>query len=227
YRIDRLNSKTGACEFVNASGLKAFTFMGYCLLVQSEMLQASLRGPSVTKELNDIDYLIYSMREGLHRGRPQVFLGYIYSPGHTPLVFDKTDVEASEKYREFYRKASKEAAAYLNEIVTFIANEDPEAIVYVFGDHGPMVSRSDVFEEDGATIVQDRFGVYGGVYPPDRCSDFFDEPYNNQFMTVIQGAHMIIKCLSDGKSAFVKMDDYRLPNSIPKEYNRYENYLYE
>ncbi len=238
YWIDRLGSKTGACEFISTSGLKAFTFMGYCSLVKSNMFISAFRGQIIDSNISDIDFLINKMRAGLQRDAPQIFVGYVYSPGHTVGDFDRKDTEVADKYRQYYFKRSKKTAAYLNNIVTFIANEDPEAIVYVFGDHGPGISRKDTFKENGVIFVQDRFGVYGGIHPRDRCAESFSTPYNKNFMTVLQGAHMIIKCLSGGKYAFITLEDYRLPESriledyrLPESkttsHNRYEDYLYE
>ncbi len=227
YWIDRLGSKTGACDFISTSGLKAFTFMGYCSLVKSNMFISAFRGQAIDSNLNDIDFLINKMRAGLQRDAPQIFVGYVFSPGHTRLYFDREDTEDVDKYRHSYFKKSKKTATYLNKIVAFIANEDPEAIVYVFGDHGWLVSSKDPFKENDVSFVQDRFGVYGGIHPRDRCAESFAMPYNKDFMTVLQGAHMIIKCLSGGKNAFITLEDYRLPEFETKAHNRYEDYLYE
>lgn len=74
--------------------------------------------------------------------------------------------------------------------------------------------------------MQGRIGVYGGIHPPDRCAESFATPYNPDFMTILQGAHMIIRCLSGGKNAFLTPEDYRLPISNPKDPIRYEDYRY-
>jgi len=45
-------------------------------------------------------------------------------------------------------------------------------------------------------------------------------------MTISQGGHMIIRCLTGGENAFVEQDIYRLPSRETKKEN-YEAYLYE
>ena len=43
----------------------------------------------------------------------------------------------------------------------------------------------------------------------------------------MQGMHMIIRCLSGGENAFIKLEDYRLQAKEIKGLDDYENYLYE
>jgi len=48
------------------------------------------------------------------------------------------------------------------------------------------------------------------------------------YMTVSQGALMIIRCLSGGEDAYIKKRAYRLPDEfITGGKDRYESYLYE
>jgi hypothetical protein len=112
-------------------------------------------------------------------------------------------------------------------LVSFVDRYDPEAIVYVFGDHGPWISRQDSIEENEVFFVQDRFGVYGGIHPAERCNDALTAANDQGFMTVLQGAHMIISCLSGGEDAFLVKEDYLLPDPVNVEYKRYDKYIYE
>jgi hypothetical protein len=154
-------------------------------------------------------------------------LAYIFSPGHTPLTFDYNHNHNLDAYRVFYERKSKETALYIKKIVGFLKENDPEGILYVFGDHGPWLSRRTKFEDDSTFYIQDRYAVYGGIYPSDRCKDTFAKPYTDDFMTVAQGAHMLLKCLSGGEDAFHILEDYKLPDSRDKLENRYESFRYE
>lgn len=46
-------------------------------------------------------------------------------------------------------------------------------------------------------------------------------------MKISKDVHVIIKCLSREKNAFITPEEYHLPGFETKETNRYENYLYE
>lgn len=227
YLVGEIDLRRGVCEFIDTQGVSVLTFMGYCSLASSKMFTLILKKIGVFSQLHMIDYLIDNMRSGLQRDTPQLLVTYIPSPGHTGKLFDKKDKKALEKYKQDYLRRSESTARYLRKITSFLAKEDPEAIVYVFGDHGPYISRSETFEDDRRFYIQDKFGVYGGIYPRDRCAESFDKPYNEDYMTVSQGAHMIIRCLSGGESAFIKLEDYRLPKFESQVDNRYEDYLYE
>jgi hypothetical protein len=223
--------KMGICEFIAPYGLMAPTFMGYCAIVKSNKFIWGLRviGRAPTsQQASQVNALINLMRGGLKKRNPHFVLAYLFSPGHTESSFDMLDDQSLNEYRQAYLAASKITATHLDKIVSFISNEDPEAIVYIFGDHGAWMSRRDSIENNATFFVQDRFGVYAGVYPPDRCAESFTAPYNKDFVTVVQGAHMIIRCLTGGENAFINLEDYYLPilNSDKDQY-RYVDYLYE
>jgi len=229
YLVNRSIFNNAVCQFLRVNGLRAPTLMGYCRLLRSVKVRTTLMKLGfVDKEKGDIDFLIDSMRAGLQNDIPQILVAYIWSPGHTiTATFDRKADGVFDKYKQKYFKNSKATASHLNKIVTFISREDPEAVVYVFGDHGPYISRRDTFEEDSTFFVQDRFGVYGGIHPRGRCAKPFSKPYNKDFMTVTQGAHMIIRCLSGGKDAFLTLEDYYIPGLETKIHNHYQDYLYE
>lgn len=229
YKIDGRSLRDGGCEFVDTWGLRAPTFMGYCYFVQSEKLWTYLQswGVTTSPDIDPSDFIIGNARDRLKKGVPQFFLGYIFSPGHTNQKGYKNSAEELKEFKKNYLKHSKNTAYHLNKILSFLAKEDPNAIVYLFGDHGPILTRGGTFESDPDFYIQDRYGVYGGIYPPDRCANSFSKPYNKEFMTILQGAHMIVRCLSGGKNAFIKQTDYRLPEIENKDNIRYEDYLYE
>lgn len=121
----------------------------------------------------------------------------------------------------------------MTNILDFLQSEDPEAILYVFGDHGPFVNRRLQEENSSKFFVQGGYGVFGGVYPRNRCTSSFAKPYTDGYTTISQGALMIIRCLSDGQEPVV--NDIHYPVGIPdriwgskdKQKYNYEDYLYE
>ena len=58
----------------------------------------------------------------------------------------------------------------MRQIIDHVKNNDPEAILFVFGDHGAFQSSRLKFEDDPTFFVLDRYAILGGVYPPDRCA---------------------------------------------------------
>jgi hypothetical protein len=228
YRVNRWDLRAGACRFIQTGGIKAITLAGYCYLLDRSILQRAFMKAEGTLEQNEVDFLLQYMREGLRRDAPQLFVSYIYSPGHTWFGFDFSDASKVMKFQNYYQEASKTTAEYLEKITRFTLEEDPRAIVYIFGDHGPHMARRASLEEDPVFLVQDSLAVYGGIHPPDRCAETFDNPYNTNFMTVSQGALMIIRCLSGGEDAYIKKREYRLPDDfVTGGKDRYEDYIYE
>ena len=217
----------GVCEFLNGD-FRNFVFLGYCQLRATKSFTSLLKRLNLSNDLNEIEFLLAKLRSGLDQGKPQMFLGYIFSPEHTPKSFRWRKSETVDKYRRTYLRNSRTTAEYFEQLITFISREDPSAILYVFGDHGAFVSRgARMKDNDRALHVQGRFGVYGGIYPPDRCSESLSEAYTENFTTVMQGAHMIVRCLADGKDAFIAPINYRLGHFGTKFLHRYEDYLYE
>ena len=215
----------GICEFLNN---KSVTFFGYCTIIESELFKSLMNriglGSMLSIDVNPVKYLIENMRKGLKAKTPQIFLSYIWSPGHVP-GHEPGGLDL-ESYKKSYLERSKETASYIQQLVDFVSSEDPNAILYVFGDHGVWLSKFMKFEENKTFFVQDRFAIYGGIFPSNRCLNSFSKPYTDEFMTISQGGHMIIRCLTGGENAFVEQDIYRLPSRETKKEN-YEAYLYE
>ena len=217
----------GVCEVLNED-FKYLTFLGYCQLRTTKLFTSLLKRLNLSNDLNEIDFLLANLRSGLDEGKPQMFLGYVFSPKHTPNAFDWQKTKHVREYRRTYLRNSSTTAEYFEQLITFISREDPSAILYVFGDHGAFVPRSkEARNNDSSRHIQGRYGVYGGIYPPDRCSESLSEPYTENFTTVMQGAHMIIRCLADGEDAFIAPINYRLGHFGTKSFHRYEDYLYE
>ena len=215
YFTDRSD---GVCEFLNED-FKYLTFLGYCQLRATKLFTSLLKRLNLSNDPNEIEFLLAKLRSGLDEGKPQMFLGYIFSPGHTPKSFHWQKPETVDKYRRTYLRNSSTTALYLEQLISFISREDPSAVLYVFGDHGAFTSRgAKMKDNDGILHFQGRSGVYGGIYPPDRCSKFLSESYAENFTTVMQRAHMIIRCLTDGEDAFIAPINYQ---------RRYEDFLYE
>ena len=162
--------------------------------------------------------------------RPQFLIAHLLMPGHTSPYFRYDDQDHLDQFKSFYTRESNSAARYLEDIVAHLKHHDPNAILLVYGDHGPLVSQGMGFDEAPEMVVQDRFGVLGGVYPRDRCSTYFDTAEEQGYLTVLDAVHAILGCLSGGQSVLVRPRENRLGGfgGVPLNSGyTYEDFLYE
>ena len=206
------------CNLLDA-GIRDFSFWGYCRLVGkgiSRSRASALSAERITKVNAD--------------DKPQFVMAHLYAPGHTSKSFRYDDAEQLEAFRRGYINGSEGAARYLDLIVRHLEENDPGAILLVFGDHGPFLSQGLQFEDDPEFVFQDRYGIPGGVYPRDTCARWFDEASSQGYMTTLDAVHALLRCLSGGESPLIKPRKYAQPGYGPipghnKPY--YEDFLYE
>jgi len=137
-------------------------------------------------------------------------LASIYTLGHTGKDFSIEDNNAVSQYREYYLRNSLRAGEIIEEIFDMIKIRDSDAIVYIFGDHGPYRSRGNAsrrFEADPQFFVHDRFAVLGGIFPKGRCATYVRERDKKPFSTSIHGAEAIFKCFTGGSYKNKEQDD--------------------
>ncbi len=212
------HSEGGVCNLLD-SAVRPIAFWGYCAFLREA------RHPSPA------EYTGYLERSTANE-RPQFLMAHVIALGHTypGYRYDDQARRSTEirRYTQSLRNGS--AARYLEAILEHLKNNDPEAILYVYGDHGPWLSRGVSFEDDPTFVVQDRLGILGGVYPPDACATYFDETLSKGYMTALDGVHAILRCLSGGQSALKTPREPTLlaREVIPRGSTRsYKEFLYE
>ena len=154
-------------------------------------------------------------------------IAHLNLPGHTSQRFRYDNSGDKEIFVEQYREASNGAAVFLGQIIEHVRSNDPTAILFVFGDHGMYVSRGVELEEDPAFVLQDRFGILGGVYPQDRCEEYFDEAESKGYMTMLDAVHAILGCLSGGQTALLEPRRDRFLEGLEEHDYHYQEFLYE
>ena len=161
--------------------------------------------------------------------RPQFVMAHLDTPGHVDRSFRYDNVEQVEKFRAQYLWASEEAARSLELIIRSLEENDPDGILLVYGDHGPFLSQGLKFEDNPEFVVQDNYGVLGGVYPPGTCAAWFNEGSAQGYMTILDAVHTILRCLSGGESAIEPRKNTRRGyGPIPWDANlAYKDFLYE
>jgi hypothetical protein len=168
--------------------------------------------------------LLLSTIDGISQRQqgPQFFFGHAPPLGHTSMDF-RQGPGPTTKFARAYATMSQRAADNLQRLVALIRNQDPTALLFVFGDHGIWLSRGQDMASDPTFFVQDRYAVLAGVYPADRCASTFAQVESVGFTTTTEIARLIIRCLADGADPFTKHYDYSR-NSDGIEYPRF---LYE
>ena len=142
-------------------------------------------------------------------GEPQFTMAHLYAPGHVGPSYRHGSEADLERFRTQYLRGIESAADSLDLIVRHVEREDPGAILLVYGDHGMYVSEGVEFDGDPEFFVQDRYGVLGGVFPPDACAPWFDRAAAPGWMTLLDAVHAVLSCLSsDGKGALVEPRTY-------------------
>lgn len=182
------------CDFLD-SRIRGLAFWGHCAWQGDGWEQTLLR-----RSLSVDQILKLSGREG-----PQFGMMHIFTPSHTGKGFRYDDPAQLEAMRAAYLRGSNLAAGYLQRIVRHLRQNDPNGILLVYGEHGPLLSRQAWGrwrEDDLEFVVQDSYGILGGVYPPDACAAYFDEPVAQGQMFILDAVHALLACLS-GESALI------------------------
>ena len=176
--------------------VRALSFWGYCLRIDLE--ERSWNDLSVERTAAPIMKVDVS-------GGPQFVMAHLNYPGHVGRSFQRGNASSFETYRSAYLRRSNFAAGILDAIVRHLEENDPGAILLVYGDHGTQVARGLKFRDNPTLVVQANYGVLGGVYPREACAAWFDEAEAAQnHMTVLDAVHALLRCLSGGESALAQ-----------------------
>ena len=203
------------CNLLDDS-IRILSFWGYC-----RWFGGSRRSYEPTVE---------AIKKASANDGPQFVMAHLYLPGHVDNSFRHGNVEQFEAYKRFNIKRSETAARYLDAIIRHLEDNDPDAILLVYGDHGMFLSKGLKFEDDPTFVFQDNYGVLGAVYPRGACAVRFDEASAKGWMTTLDAVHAILRCLSGGESALVEPRKSRSPKygPIPRNIDLdHKEFLYE
>ncbi len=205
------------CNLLDA-GIRDLAFWGYCRFFDRSRKGGNmLTAEQITK---------VSANDG-----PQFVIAHLSVPNHVHTrLFQYDNAAHLEEYKANYIKRSKIAAGYLERIIRHLEEDDPNAILFVYGDHGPLMSNRHKFEENPEFVFQDHYGILGGVYPSDTCAAELDEASAQGYMTILDAVHAILRCLSGDESALIQPRKYTQPGHGPIPSNpkpEYKEFLYE
>lgn len=215
-------------SFSMCASLRVYTslyagFFGYCPLTD-KLLAAGVYFA---------DFYIYDFAIKSAGGEPQFFFARVKSADHVPPDYRRTPEHfASFRNRyDLFKDLTKDAAG---RIARHVRKNDPDALMFFFGDHGPSLASEWHYKEwqemttmsDRQFYARDRSGVYAAVWPADACRDYF-QPAPGGFFTTAMIARQIVRCLADGDDPANETITYPLRPEKGKEPDSYGDYLYE
>ena len=217
YTVQR---RGALCSLLD-EGVRPLAFWGYCWGWEPDPWHEQER-------VSAGDFMVQKL-SGVNRARPQFVIANLWLPGHTSARFDYENRADREAFVEGYEKNFNRAATYLKQLIDHLRANDPNAILFVFGDHGALLSNGMDLEDDPAFFLQDRFGILGGMYPRDRCAPELDEAESKGYMTSLDVVHAILACLSGGQSPLIEPRRDRFWGSgMPENHSYdYKEFLYE
>jgi len=220
-----IGSDRSLCRSLDPS-ISSLAFWGYCNLAAVD--PADWYQSQHDEQLESV--LLAADRHG-----PQFVFSYFKLPEHTAPGFDYSDSQQRADYASRYVQRSNRAAVLIARLLDTLRTKDPEAMLFVFGDHGPRLTYNMDFEDDSDLYVKDSLGVLGGIWPPDACEPWFDETLAEPYLTILDAVHTILRCLSGGSEALAEpladpagrvMRDYHgIPNDDPER--TLADYLYD
>ncbi|MDX8385317.1 MAG: sulfatase-like hydrolase/transferase [Gallionella sp.] len=207
------------CEFIDSKE-RNIVFFGYCSLQNMKYWKKD------NKKKGGLEFLITSFEQQLSNDEPQFFLAYVYSPGHTKRDYRTYNQQDLAEFRQQYLERSKSTTNYLKRIIEFIDSSDEQSILVVIGDHGPYLSRTIEYSDNPKFYIQDRFGIYGGIYPKEKCAEYFNEADAMGYSTPVIVLDHLVRCLSGGELPFIKPQRITGPWSAPRDIT-YQGNIYE
>jgi hypothetical protein len=217
--IDKLvnNPYTSVCKTMAQQELIAFFY--YCKL-------ASFFQP--VKMKNSSYYVQHTLAKMLEYKTPTVALFYIFSPGHASRKHYRHDNENyRSNFRDEYIERSLDTKKFIEMILNHIKENDPNALLFIFGDHGPWLTTGLNFKDDPQFFIQSRFGVLGATYSKQFCRKELKTKNSDLFETPTKVAGRIIECLSGGVNPFASEPKYDVRQYVASDTEQYTDYLYE
>ena len=155
-------------------------------------------------------------------------MAHTLAPAHVKGGYRHTNKADRLEYRNTFIAREKIASDLMLKHMEFIKKEDPNAIVFIYGDHGFMLSAGQRFgsltsDEERKFLVQDRHGALFSVWPEQACQKWFDQASAKGHITMTQIARALLVCLANGEDPVIGKFD----NKLPFKGEKFEDYVYE
>ena len=154
---------------------------------------------------------------------PWLTFHYIFDPiGHTVGSHNSDFPNDLTTYTQYFlEKADILKGDVLPNLIKSIQSDDPESIVFVFGDHGPWLSRTTNERDEPEFFILDRYGVFGALLATEHpCNESDIAYYDTRYTTPERVVSGIIRCLSQDPELVDRAMSFDEPYD-------FRNYVYE
>jgi hypothetical protein len=159
----------------------------------------------------------------LKTSRPWLTITHVKYPFHTHGYFSYPNEAYTAKFTQMVRNAMPTVAQNIRNTAAYITQQDPNAVVIVFGDHGTHlfrgVKKEQVFTEKPILPVEkvllDQHGVMFAVYPANFCVNRMREGFST--MAMIEN---LIACLNGNDNP--TEDEQRRARTVNFFYERHD-----
>ena len=164
---------------------------------------------------------LQNIEEVATKNSPQLYIGHVLSTRHTSYEFDITNKEMFSDFKTEYVTKANETALLMKIVLDHIKKNDKNALIYVWGDHGPVLSQHLSWDnryneksthpliQSPKFFIQDRLGTFGGVYHNGSVCNLGDFQTQRIFNTPQHIIKDILYCLSDAKSREINKDYFK------------------
>ena len=132
-----------ACRHLDAA-IRDLSFYGYCTVgawLAKVAGERSIESMRVQSSASANQRVVERVLQRSELEGPQLVLAHIYCPGHAGSHFDMHNQDHMAAFRARYIADIDYAAELLAQIVDHLEANDPSAILFVFGDHGPLLAQ--------------------------------------------------------------------------------------
>ncbi len=238
----RVKSRYSLCFHPLLEPAFEFGFFGFCTVIYRFPRLTDALGLPRYKRFSPLDllgvkqYLDSVLTDIAAAKKPAAAFVRIHSLGHLWINYDGGD-EDFQWFRKLYAGLSAQTRPLMGEIVRFVRENDPGAIVFVFGDHGvqlslPLGEMAKLNAAEKQFAIRDRYGVLAAAYPASACRESFDKAEARGFVTNSIIARAVVRCLAGGEDPAIGEWEYLVRDETAHGRRDailgwYENHLYE
>lgn len=163
--------------------------------------------------------------------QPQFNILFFYRPiGHVSNTYDNNNKDHIKNYKKVYSKYSNLAKSLLETIRHQILNKDPDALVIIFGDHGPYMSNGLDCSKNKNKIycIHNTYAANISVLRTKNvCSKKYKSFIRGNVITPSEIIFSKLSCLSEEKNILSQFIKYRdSAETKPGFFESLESYRY-
>ena len=146
--------------------------------------------------------MLNKIEESFDSESPVLFISHLLISFHTPNYYNYYNESDYNNFLQSYKLSVPKTSEIINLIVSKIIEEDPNCLIYIFGDHGLHASRGIEYKTPNFDLLKfsvlDRFGAFGALYTNDYLYKQVINKYINESKSTnhIDNISQILKYLT-------------------------------